>query len=135
MSMPKGLDDLAVEKSLREITAATADILAPLMVRIGIYESDPEKIYEDGKCRGHLPPTVVFNCGPGRSLEAKNMLMNWVTEILSENLGCGKRDVRCHLLDIWEGPHLTIDGKPKDFSKKVKQDALHVQHSDAQRQA
>lgn len=67
MSMPKGLDDLAVEKSLREITAATADILAPLMVRIGIYESDPEKIYEGGKCRGHLPPTVVFNCGPGRS--------------------------------------------------------------------
>ena len=49
MSMPKGLDDLAVEKSLREITAATADILAPLMVRIGIYESDPEKIYEGGK--------------------------------------------------------------------------------------
>lgn len=81
------------------------------------------------------PPTVVFNCGPGRSLEAKNMLMNWVTEILSENLGCGKRDVRCHLLDRWEGSHLMIDGKPKDFSKKVKQDALHVQHSDAQRQA
>lgn len=47
------------------------------------------------------------------------MLMNWVTEILSENLGCGKRDVRCHLLDRWEGPHLMIDGKPKDFSKKV----------------
>ena len=67
--------------------------------------------------------------------QAKNMLMNWVTEILSENLGCGKRDVRCHLLDRWEGPHLMIDGKPKDFSKKVKQDALHVQHSDAQRQA
>ena len=56
MSMPTGLDDLAVEKSLREITAATADILAPLMVRIGIYESDPEKIYEGGKCRGRLPP-------------------------------------------------------------------------------
>ena len=46
--------------------------------------------------------------------------MNRVAEILSENLGCGKQDVRCHLLDNWEGHHLMIDGKPKDFSKKVK---------------
>ena len=135
MSMPKGLDDLAVEKSLREITAATADILAPLMVRIGIYESDPENSMRAASAEAVCPPTVVFNCGPGRSLEAKNMLMNCVTEILSENLGCGKPDVRRPLLDRWAGSHLMIDGKPKDFSKKVKQDALHVQHSDAQRQA
>lgn len=64
MSMPKGLDDLAVEKSLREITAATADILAPLMVRIGIYGSDPEKIYEGGKCRGRLPPHSCLQLRP-----------------------------------------------------------------------
>lgn len=123
MYMPKGMDDRAVEKSLREITSATADILEntlPRMVRIGIYESDPEKIYEGGKSMTHLAPTVVFNCGPGRTLEAKHTLMNRVAEILSENLGCDKQDVRCHLLDSWEGHHLMIDGKPKDFSKKVK---------------
>ena len=51
--MPKGLDDLAVEKSLREITAATADILAPLMVRIGIYE-----------CRGRRPPHSCLQLRP-----------------------------------------------------------------------
>lgn len=85
--------------------------------------------------RPSAPPQLSSTAAPAVALEAKNMLMNWVTEILSENLGCGKRDVRCHLLDRWEGSHLMIDGKPKDFSKKVKQDALHVQHSDAQRQA
>lgn len=123
MYMPKGLDDQAVEKSLREITAATADILEntlPRMVRIGIYESDPEKIYEGGQSADRLEPTVIFNCGPGRSLGAKHALMNQVAEILSRNLGCSKQDVRCHLLDNWDGHHLMIDGKPKDFSKKVK---------------
>ena len=123
MYMPKGQDDQAIEKSLREITAAGADILEntlPRMIRIGIYESDPEKIYQGGQPVDRLTPTVIFNCGPGRSLEAKNKLMDRVATILSENLGCDKADVRCYLLDNWDGHHLMIDGKPKDFSKKVK---------------
>ncbi len=123
MYLPRGLDDQSIEKSLREITAATADTLEntlPRMVRIGIYESDPEKIYQGGKTIDHLAPTVIFNCGPGRSLGAKHSLMDKVASILSENLGCEKESVRCHLLDNWDGHHLMIDGKPKDFSKKVK---------------
>ena len=43
--MPRGRDDKAMEKSLREINAATADILEntlPTMVHVGVYESDPE---------------------------------------------------------------------------------------------
>lgn len=123
MYVPQGLDDQAVEKSLREITAATADILEntlPRMVRIGVYESDPEKIYQGGRAMDCLAPTVVFNCGPGRSLEAKRTLMDRVADILSGNLGCDKEQVRCHLLDRWDGHPLMIDGKPKDFSKKVK---------------
>ena len=121
--MPRGLDDKAMEKSLREINAATADILEntlPTMVHVGVYESAPEKIYQGGKPAEAILPTVVFNCGPGRSLEAKNTLMDKVSDILSENFGCRKQDVRCHLLDNWVGHHLMIDGKPKDFSKKVK---------------
>lgn len=121
--IPQGLDDKAIEKSLREITAATADILEntlPRMVRIGVYESEPGKTYQGGRPAEDLTPTVVFNCGPGRSLEAKNALMDRVASILSENLRCDKREVRCHLLDSWGGHHLMIDGKPKDFSKKVK---------------
>lgn len=122
MYLPGGLNDQAVEKSLREITAATADTLEntlPRMVRIGIYESDPEKIYQGGKTADQLAPTVLFNCGPGRSLGAKHALMDQVAAILSQNLGCEKKQVRCHLLDNWDGHHLMIDGKPKDFSEKV----------------
>lgn len=121
--VPQGLDDQAIERSLREITAATADILEntlPRMVRIGVYESEPGKTYQGGLPEECLAPTVVFNCGPGRSLKAKNALMDRVASILSENLQCDKQEVRCHLLDSWGGHHLMIDGQPKDFSKKVK---------------
>lgn len=123
MYVPKGQDDKAIEKSLKEITAATADCLEntlPRMVRIGVYESDPEKIYQGGKALDRLAPTLIFNVGPGRSLEAKNALMEKIATILSTNLGCKKEDVRCHLLDNPDGHHIMIDGKPKDFSKKVK---------------
>lgn len=129
MYLPSGLNDRAVEKSLQEITTATADTLEntlPRMVRIGIYESEPEKIYKGGKTVDRLTPTVIFNCGPGRSLSAKHILMEKVAAILSDNLGCEKENVRCHLLDNWDGHHLMIDGKPKDFSKKVNLNALHV---------
>lgn len=123
MYLPKGLDDQAVKKSLKEITEAGANTLEnvlPRMIRIGVYESDPEKIYEGGKPVDRLCPTLVFNVGPGRSLEAKNSFMEQIATILSTNLGCAKEDVRCSILDTWDGHHLMIDGKPKDFSKKVK---------------
>ncbi len=121
--MPKGCDDRAVEKSMREISEAAADNLENTllrMVRVAIYESEPEKIYEGGKRVTRLCPAVVFRVGPGRSTEAKERVVEAVTESLHRNLGCAREDVRCYILDNDEGHNISIGGVPKDFSVKVK---------------
>ena len=121
--MAKTDNDTGLEKSLREITAAGEEILENVltrMIRIGVYESDPINVYEGGEPVEEDVVTVIFNVGPGRSLEAKNTFMKKIAEVFSTNMGFQKENVRCHILDNWEGHHLVIDGAPKDFTKKVK---------------
>jgi len=121
--LPRGLDDEKIAYALKEITAAGDAILENTlarMIRIGVYESDPEKIYQGGEPVDGAFPTVLFRVGPGRSLEAKNAFMAQIADILHQNLGCPKEHVRCHIMDNEAGHHFVIGGKPKDFSKKVK---------------
>ena len=123
MYVPKGLDDKALEKSMREITDAGEEILENTlkrMVRVTVFESEPERVYEGGEHSDELCPVVLFRIGPGRSGEAKDQFMNRIAEILHENLKCQKANVRGYVLDNEEGHHFTLGGKPKDFTKKVK---------------
>lgn len=119
----KGCADDALEKSMREITSAGANTLENTlerMVRVSVYEVDPERVYCGGKNTGEIQPTVLFRVGPGRSAEAKLSFMNQISNILSTNLGCRKEDVRAYVMDNEKGHHFCIGGKHKDFSKKVK---------------
>jgi phenylpyruvate tautomerase PptA (4-oxalocrotonate tautomerase family) len=121
--LPKGCDDKSLEKSMKEITAAGADILEntlPRMVRVTVFESDPERVYEGGTHVDELHPVVLFRIGPGRSGKAKDEFMNQIAQILHTNLHCKKENVRAYVLDNEEGHHFCIGGKPKDFTKEVK---------------
>lgn len=121
--LPRGCDDGALETSMREITAAGADLLENTlerMIRVTVFEADPERVYQGGAHTEPLKPTVLFRVGPGRSAEAKDAFMAQIAEILSRNLGCPKENVRSYVLDNEEGHHFCIGGKHKDFSKKVK---------------
>lgn len=123
MYVPKGCNDQALEKSMREITAAGADILEntlPRMIRVTVFEADPDRVYEGGEKSDELRPFVLFRIGPGRSAQAKDMFMKQIAEILHHNLGCPISNVRSVVMDNEEGHHFTIGGKAKDFSKKVK---------------
>jgi len=121
--LPRGCDDAAIEKSMREITAAGADTLENTlerMVRVTVFESDPERVYQGGEQAKDLMPTVLFRVGPGRSAAAKDFFMNQIAEILHNNLNCPKDSVRSYVMDNEEGHHFCIGGKAKDFTKKVK---------------
>lgn len=121
--LPRGCDDAAIEKSMREITAAGANTLENTlerMVRVTVLEADPERVYQGGVTAADLKPTVLFRVGPGRSAEAKDSFMNQIAEILSGNLRCPKEAVRAYVMDNEEGHHFCIGGKHKDFTKKVK---------------
>ncbi|MPM33760.1 hypothetical protein SDC9_80338 [bioreactor metagenome] len=121
--LPRGCDDAAIEKSMREITTAGANTLENTlerMVRVTVFEADPERVYQGGEQARGLKPTVLFRVGPGRSAQAKNSFMNQIAEILSNNLRCPKEDVRAYVMDNEQGHHFCIGGKHKDFTKKVK---------------
>ena len=50
--LTKGCNNKALEKSMREITAAGADTLENTltrMVRVTVFESEPERVYEGGR--------------------------------------------------------------------------------------
>lgn len=121
--LPRGCNNEAVEKSMREITTAGANTLENTlerMVRVTTFEADPERIYEGGEQISDLRPFVLFRIGPGRSAAAKNSFMNQIAEILNRNLGCPKSSVRAYVMDNEKGHHFCIGGKAKDFTKKVK---------------
>jgi len=121
--LPRGCDDGALETSMREITAAGANLLENTlerMIRVTVLEADPQRVYSGGKQADRLTPTVLFRVGPGRSAQAKDAFMDQIADILSKNLGCDKQDVRSYVMDNEEGHHFCIGGKHKDFSKKVK---------------
>ena len=113
--VPQGCDNGALEQSMREITAAGANLLENTlerMIRVTVYQG--------GKTAQGLVPTVLFRVGPGRSAGAKDAFMEQIAAILSQNLGCPRENVRAYVLDNEEGHHFCIGGKHKDFSKKVK---------------
>ena len=121
--LPQGCDDGVLETSMREITAAGAQLLENTlerMIRVTVLEADPHRVYQGGVNVETLTPTVLFRVGPGRSAEAKDAFMAQIAAILSRNLGCAEADVRAYVLDNEEGHHFCIGGKHKDFSKKVK---------------
>lgn len=121
--LPRGCDDAALERSMRQITDAGAEILENTlerMIRVTILEADPARIYQGGEHTEPLTPTVLFRIGPGRSAGAKDAFMGEIARILSEQLGCPKETIRGYVLDNEEGHHFCIGGKHKDFSKKVK---------------
>lgn len=123
LHLPKGCKDAALEKSMREITAAGADILEntlPRMIRVTVFESEPERVYQGGRHADGLYPVVLFRIGPGRSPAAKDAFMDQIAQILHENLHCPKENVRAYIMDNEEGHHFCIGGKPKDFTKEVK---------------
>lgn len=123
MYMPYGLNDQAMEKCLREITAAGDAILENTlarMIRVTVFESRPECVYEGGQRVTELKPVVVCKIGPGRSQGAKDAFVDRISEILHQNLGCRKEDVRAFVEDNEEGHHFMLGGKPKDFTVKVK---------------
>lgn len=121
--LPRGCEDGALEASMREITAAGAELLENTlerMIRVTVLEADPSRVYEGGAQTEKLVPVVLFRIGPGRSAGAKDAFMDRIAGILSRNLGCEKADVRAYVMDNEEGHHFCIGGKHKDFSKKVK---------------
>lgn len=121
--LPRGCGDAALETSMREITAAGADLLENTlerMIRVTVLECDPPRAYHGGVPAQQLEPTVLFRVGPGRSAQAKDAFMDQIAGILSRNLGCRREDVRGYVFDNEEGHHFCIGGKPKDFTKKVK---------------
>ena len=121
----KGCDDAAVEACMREITEAGAETMENTllrMVRVSVYDIPGHRIYEGGKivAEDDLAPTVFFEIGPGRSDEAKNLFMDQIADILHKNLGVPKERVRAYVRDNDHPENFCIDGKLKDFSKKVK---------------
>lgn len=121
--VPRGCDNGALEQSMREITAAGANLLENTlerMIRVTVLEAAPDRVYQGGKTAQGLVPTVLFRVGPGRSAGAKDAFMEQIAAILSQNLGCPRENVRAYVLDNEEGHHFCIGGKHKDFSKKVK---------------
>jgi len=120
--VPRGLDDAALEQSMKEISKAGAETLENTllrMIRVTVFESDPERIYEGGEKAERLCPVVFFRIGPGRSPEAKDSFMRQIAQILSRNLGCPVENIREFIHDNEEGHHFCIGGKAKDFTKKV----------------
>lgn len=121
----KGCDDAAVEKCMREISDAGANTMENTllrMVRVSVYDVPSNHIYEGGKpvAADDIAPTVFFDIGPGRSEAAKNSFMEQIAEILHRNLGVEKNRVRAYVEDNEHPENFCIDGKVKDFSKKVK---------------
>ncbi len=120
--LKEGCSDASIEKCLKEITAAGAETLEntlPRMIRIKVYDAPKARVYSGGAVTEKTNPTVVFNIGPGRSEEAKNKFMAKIADILHENLGCPKEDVRAFIYDNANPNNFCIGGKPKDFTKKV----------------
>ena len=86
--LPRGCDDGALETSMREITAAGAELLENTlqrMIRVTVLEADPERVYQGGAQAEKLAPTVLFRVGPGRSAGAKDAFMDQIASILSRN--------------------------------------------------
>jgi len=122
ITLRKGCSDDALEKSMKEISAAAEEILENTlvrMIRVSIYEADDDMILQGEKEVKGIFPTVVFTIGPGRSDEARRKFGKRITEILVKNLGCPPEEIRIYLLSS-VGNHFAIGGKVKDFSKKVK---------------
>lgn len=119
ITMRKGCSDEAIEKCLIQIPRAAEDILENTktrMLRVSVFEAEPEMIMQNGENPDGIFPTVVFTIGPGRSTEAKQKFSEKITEILVENLGCKKEEVRIYILSS-EGNYFAIGGKPKVFAK------------------
>lgn len=77
--LPRGCDDGALETSMREITAAGAELLENTlerMIRVTVLEADPERVYQGGAQAEKLAPTVLFRVGPGRS--AAPRMPSWI---------------------------------------------------------
>lgn len=111
ITMRKGCSDQAIENCLLQIPQAAEDILENTkkrMLRVSVFEAEPEMNFENGEAVvDKINPSVVFTIGPGRSTEAKQKFATKVTEILSENLGCKKEEVRIYILSS-EGNHFAI---------------------------
>ena len=120
ITMRKGCSDQAIENCLLQSPQAAEDILENTkkrMLRVSVFEAEPEMNFENGEAvEDKINPSVVFTIGPGRSTEAKQKFAAKVTEILSENLGCKKEEVRIYILSS-EGNHFAIGGRPKVFQK------------------
>lgn len=120
ITMRKGCSDQAIENCLLQIPQAAEDILENTkkrMLRVSVFEAEPEMNFENGEAvEDKINPSVVFTIRPGRSTEAKQKFAAKVTEILSENLGCKKEEVRIYILSS-EGNHFAIGGRPKVFQK------------------
>ena len=121
----KGCDDAAIEACMREISQAGADIMENTllrMVRVSVYDIPANRIYEGGRlvAEHDLAPTVFFDIGPGRSDQAKNAFMAKISEIFHRNLGVPVERIRAYVKDNEHPENFCIDGKLKDFSKKVK---------------
>lgn len=87
------------------------------MLRVSVFEAEPEMNLKMGKqWRTRSIRLLYLPSGPGRSTEAKQKFAAKVTEILSENLGCKKEEVRIYILSS-EGNHFAIGGRPKVFQK------------------
>lgn len=120
----KGCEDAAVEACMREISEAGASILENTllrMLRVSVYDIPGSRIYEGGRLveEDDLAPTVLFDIGPGRSDEAKHAFMAQIAQILHKHLGVPRERVRAYVKDNEHPENFCIDGKLKDFSKKV----------------
>lgn len=121
--LQKGCNDAAIVKSMREITEAGASTLENTltrMVRVSVFEAEEARVYQGGIPVTGATPTIIFNVGPGRSQEAKNLFMAQIAEILELNLGISKESVRAYIMDNGNPDNFCIGGQLKDFSKKVK---------------
>lgn len=119
ITLRKGCSDEAIEKCLLQIPRAAEDILENTktrMLRVSVFEAEPEMILQDRKMADGIFPTVVFTIGPGRSEEAKKKFAQKITDILVENLKCRQEEVRVYTLSS-AGNHFAIGGKPKVFPK------------------
>lgn len=121
----QGCDNASIEKSMREISEAGAEIMENTllrMIRVSVYEIPGRYIYESGMPieENVIAPTVFFDIGPGRSEKAKDAFINRITEILHDNLGADKGSIRCYVKNNNHPENFCIDGVVKDFSKKVK---------------
>lgn len=117
----KGCSDRAIEACLTQIPRAAEEILEHTkaqMLRISVLEAEPELVFAGGAAAAGIHPCVVFTVGPGRSAQAKQKFAGKITEILSENLGCSREEIRVYMLS-GEGNHFAIGGRPKVFAKKT----------------